>query len=606
MKRRHSMPFGAELADGGTRFRLWAPAATQVDVELEFDGQHVSRALQAREDGWFELTVTGVGAGARYAYRIEEGQLVPDPASRYNPDDVHRPSAVVDPCAYEWGDAGWSGRRWEEAVIYELHVGTFSDAGTFAAASERLDDLRRLGITAVELMPVADFAGQRNWGYDGVLPFAPDSSYGAPDDLKRLIDDAHRLGMMVLLDVVYNHFGPEGNYLHLYAPQFFTDRHATPWGAAINFDGPGSRTVRDFYVHNALYWLDEFHFDGLRFDAVHAIIDDSQPHIVEEIALAVRASAAGRHVHVVLENDRNEARYLKRDRHGRAVVADAQWNDDLHHVLHVLMTGETDGYYVDYADRSLQQLGRCLAEGFAFQGEPSAFRGGQRRGEPSTHLPLSAFVVYTQTHDQVGNRARGERLSMLVDADALRQAVAAVLLSPAVPMLFMGEEYAASTPFLYFCDFGPELAVAVTRGRREEFSRFKRFGDPVSRAVIPDPNDVETFRASRLIWSEAARPPHSEWHAFYTGLLRKRASHIVPLLDGSATGGTCEIAGRVLRVAWAVAAGATLHLVANFGPPAGVPLPAGRSLHLQRGDVRDGGERAHFEAHGLAVILEQP
>ena len=562
------MPFGAELTGDGTRFRLWAPAAARVDIELDVAGRRDRRALQALEGGWFELFVEGIGAGARYAYRIDGGQQVPDPASRCNPDDVHRPSMVVDPRAYDWIDANWGGRRWEEAVIYELHVGTFTPEGTFAAARERLDGLRQIGITAIELMPLADFPGRRNWGYDGVLLFAPESSYGTPEELKSFVDAAHQLGMMVLLDVVYNHFGPEGNYLHLFAPQFFTDRHETPWGAAINFDGPGSRTVRDFYLNNALYWLDEFHFDGLRLDAVHAIFDDSEQHIVSELAAVVRRHSAGRHVHLVLENDHNEAHYLARDAHGRTLIADAQWSDDVHHALHVITTGETDGYYADYADQPVRRLGRCLAEGFAYQGEPSAFRGGARRGEPSGQLPPSAFVVYTQTHDQVGNRARGERLSMLADADALRQAVAAVLLSPSVPMLFMGEEFAASSPFLFFCDFGPELAAAVTRGRRNEFSRFERYRDPALQAAIPDPNDLETFRASRLDWSELVRAPHAEWCAFYASLLRKRAAHITPLLDGTAAGGSWGVEGHVLRVDWLLAGGSSLHLIGNFGETA--------------------------------------
>jgi maltooligosyltrehalose trehalohydrolase len=454
----------------------------------------------------------------------------------------------------------------------------------------------------VELMPLADFPGRRNWGYDGVLPFAPDSAYGAPDDLKRFVDGAHRRGLMVLLDVVYNHFGPEGNYLHLYAPQFFTDRHATPWGAAIDFDGPASRAVRDFYVHNALYWVEEFRFDGLRLDAVHSIADDSGEHIVEEIARALRRHAGGRHLHLVLENDRNEARYLARDARGRAVLADAQWNDDLHHALHVLLTGETDGYYADYGSRPLELLGRCLAEGFAFQGEPSPFRGGERRGEASAALPPSAFVIYTQTHDQIGNRAFGERLAALADGEALRQALALVLLAPAVPMLFMGEEWGARSPFLFFCDFGPELAAAVTRGRREEFSRFARFGH-AAQAAIPDPNDERTFRASKLPWQQRDDAPHAAWHAFVAGLLATRVAHIVPHLGGSARGGRHRVDGQLLQVDWTLADGARLHAVANFGSAIGRALPAGTPLHLQR--VATGPHGAfRFDAHAVAVTLE--
>ena len=603
MKRRHRMPFGAEVVDDGTRFRLWAPAAPQVELEIEANGRRTRHAMRADGNGWFELVERGIGAGARYAF-VVNGHTVPDPVSRCNPDDVHRPSMVVDPCAYAWDDAQWSGRRWEEAVVYELHVGTFTRAGTFAGALERLDDLRDLGVTAIELMPLADFPGRRNWGYDGVLPFAPDASYGTPDDLKRLIDGAHRRGLMVLLDVVYNHFGPEGNYLHAYAPQFFTDRHHTPWGAAINFDGPDSRVVRDFYVHNALYWIEEFHLDGLRLDAVHAIVDDSPVHIVSEIAAAVRRESGARHVHIVLENDANEARYLARDAQGRAVIADAQWNDDLHHAIHVLTTGEVDGYYADYAERPLERLGRCLAEGFAYQGEPSAFRGGAKRGEPSAQLPPSAFVSCTQTHDQIGNRACGERISELAPQAALQQSVAMVLLAPAVPMLFMGEEFASSSPFLFFCDFGPELAAAVTRGRREEFSRFEWFRDPVRQASIPDPNAEETFRASVLDWDEVTQPAHVGWRDLYRSLLAKRAAEIVPRLAGTATGGTYRVQDDVLSVVWTLPDGSLLHMVANFGEARDLPLPAGRQVHLQR--VQDGkaGSAARWETHGLAVTLE--
>lgn len=603
MKRAHRMPFGAELAGGGVRFRLWAPALESLAMEVTTTASVQVHAMKRRDGGWFERTVDGIGAGARYAF-VVDGRRVPDPASRSNPDDVHGPSAVVDPAAYDWTDVDWRGRRWEDAVIYELHVGTFTEQGTFAAAERQLDALQSLGVTAVELMPLADFPGRRNWGYDGVLPFAPDAAYGAPDDLKRFVDAAHRRGLMVLFDVVYNHFGPEGNYLPLYAPQFFTERHATPWGAAINFDGPDSRTVRDFYVHNALYWIEEYHADGLRLDAVHAIADDSPEHIVTELARAVRQHACGRHVHLVLENDRNEARFLSRDARGRAPLAAAQWNDDLHHAFHVLLTGETDGYYADYAERPLHQLGRCLAEGFAFQGEPSSFRHGERRGEPSAALPPSAFVIYTQTHDQIGNRAYGERLSALADTNALRQAMAVVLLAPAVPMLFMGEECGARSPFLFFCDFGADLAAAVTRGRRAEFSRFERFRDPAMQASIPDPNDERTFLACQLAWDRLDAAPHAEWRAFTTELLAKRAERIVPHLDGRSRGGAWRVEGQLLQVDWTLAASVRLHLVANFGPATEWPLPTGAPLHLQR-ITRDDG-RVRFDKHGVAVTLEEP
>lgn len=556
------MPFGAELReDGATRFRLWAPDAGRVELVL---GTTAPQAMQPLDGGWFESLVPGAGPGTRYCFRIDGEVLVPDPASRANPDDVHGPSMVVDPLAFEWSDGDWQGRPWEEAVIYELHVGSFTPEGTFAAAATKLDYLAGLGVTAVELMPVAEFPGARNWGYDGVLPFAPDATYGPPDALKRLVQAAHARGLMIFLDVVYNHFGPQGNYLHVYARRFFNPRHRTPWGAAINFDADGSRTVRDFFIQNALYWLEEYGFDGLRLDAVHAIADDSQPDFVAELTETVRARiGAARHVHLILENDRNQARYLQRDAAGRPLRATAQWNDDVHHALHVLVTGERDGYYADYADRALWHFGRCLAEGFAYQGEASPYRGHAPRGEPSAQLPPTAFVSFSQTHDQVGNRALGERLVQIAPAHRLRAVSACLLLAPAPPLLFMGEEFAATTPFLFFCDFGPELGAAVTRGRREEFRRFERFRDPEAQSRIPDPNEPATFARSKLRWEEPGRTPHAEWLAFYRELLALRSRHVVPRLTGARSGGTFSVAGGVLRVSWTLA-GARLHLAANL------------------------------------------
>ena len=343
------MPYGAQITGQGVRFRLWAPSCEKVALCLADGPRERMLPMGACGNGWFELTAPRTGAGTRYRFEVNDGLCVPDPASRFNPDDVHGASEVIDPADFDWQDAAWRGRPWEEAVIYELHVGTFSPEGTFTGLMERLDYLVELGVTAIELMPVADFPGARNWGYDGVLPDAPDSRYGRPDDLKALIQAAHAKGLMVLLDVVYNHFGPEGNYLHVYAKEFFSEDHHTPWGAAINFDGPGSRDVREFFIHNALYWLHEYHFDGLRLDAVHAIADDSEPHIFVELAERAHTSVGWkRQVHLILENDANEARHLGRGREQYA----AQWNDDLHHALHVLATGETDGYYADDAERT--------------------------------------------------------------------------------------------------------------------------------------------------------------------------------------------------------------------------------------------------------------
>jgi len=597
------MPFGATVEAGGaTRFRLWAPAAAKVDLVLDADRSGVDRAMRASGDGWCEAIVEGAGAGTRYGFRIDGELVVPDPASRFNPADVHAPSAVVDPLAFEWRDDAWRGRPWEEAVLYELHVGTFTPAGTFDAAAGRLDYLADLGVTAIEVMPVADFPGARNWGYDGVLPFAPDASYGDPAALKRLVQAAHARGLMVLLDVVYNHFGPEGNYLHRYAPQFFNPRHETPWGAAINFDGERSRTVRDFFVHNALYWLEEYRFDGLRLDAVHAIADDSRPDIVSEIATVVRAGPGrDRHVHLVLENDRNQTRYLARDAARRPILASAQWNDDIHHAAHVLATGERDGYYADYAARPLRDLGRCLAEGFAYQGEASPYRGGRPRGEPSAQLPATAFVGFLQTHDQVGNRAFGERIGTIAKPAALDALAACLLLAPSPPLVFMGEEFGATTPFLFFCDFGAHLAPAVTRGRRQEFARFARFSDPETLGLIPDPNAPQTFARSKLDWSEIATEPHRAQLAYYRRLLALRREEIVPRLAGIRHGGAFEVQPPgVLRVEWTLGA-ARLHLLANLcdePAPDVRPLP-GRLLYAH------GGTAAGDGAWSVAWTLEE-
>ena len=594
MRCRHAMPFGVELSAAGARFRLWAPAARQVELDLALHGSRRALEMSALADGWFEATVADAPAGTRYAFRIDGGLTVPDPASRFNPDDVHRPSMVVDPLAYEWRDAGWTGRPWEDAVIYELHVGAFTPAGSFVAAIERLGYLADLGVTAVELMPLADFPGRRNWGYDGVLPFAPDASYGAPDELKRLIDAAHSHSLMVFLDVVYNHFGPEGNYLHAYAPQFFNPAHHTPWGAAINYDGEQSRTVRDFFIHNALYWLEEYRFDGLRLDAVDWIVDESSPDILVELASSVREGpGAGRHIHLVLENDRNEAHYLGRDGERRPLHATAQWNDDIHHAAHVVVTGEVDGYYADYAARPLWYFARCLAEGFGYQGEPSPYRGNIARGEPSVHLPPDAFVSFLQTHDQVGNRAFGERIGHIANPRALRAAVACILLAPSPPLLFMGEEFSASTPFLFFCDFGPELALAVTQGRRKQFSRFARFADPALQATIPDPNNEATFERSKLVWSEAGDPGHREWSELYRECLGIREAHIAPRLRGATPSGGFEVEGEELMyVRWTLGDGSHLQLAANFSahrshpivPQVGQTLYASYPVALEAGN----------------------
>lgn len=569
----HDMGFGAHLQEDGVRFRLWAPDHDQITLCLE--GEETPLPMTAQADGWHELVTDRAGAGSRYRFQLPDGMRVPDPASRFQPDDVHGPSEVIDPATYPWQCADWRGRPWEEAVLYELHVGTFTPEGTFCAAIERLDHLVSLGVTAIEIMPVADFPGSRNWGYDGVLPFAPDSAYGRPEDFKALIDAAHARGLMVLLDVVYNHFGPEGNYLPLYARPFFTDRHKTPWGDAVNVDAAGSDVVRRFIIDNALHWITEFNLDGLRLDAVHAILDDGPVHLLDELAQRLRAATAdGRHLHLILENEENEAERLGPDRFT------AQWNDDVHHGLHVAVTGEEAGYYADYAGR-LDLLGRALAEGFAFQGEVMPYRGSPR-GQPSRHLPPSRFVAFLQNHDQIGNRAFGDRLTASTDPAAVRAAACLYLLAPQVPMLFMGEEWGATTPFAFFCDFGPDLADAVRDGRRHEFSRFPEFQDEAARARIPDPTDPATFQASKLDWAEPARFPHAGWLDWYRRVLAVRRWELLPLLpEIGGGGGTYALIGQSgLTVAWALTGGGRLRVIANLGPDpvAGFPTPVSRLL----------------------------
>jgi len=586
------MPFGPRrLSDGRVQFRLWAPAQKAPRLQLSDGGTEHLLTLQPGEAGWFEVTLDNAAAGQTYRFRLDDGLCVPDPASRFQPGDIHGASELIDPAAYPWQHADWRGRPWEEAVIYELHVGSFSPEGSYEGVIRRLDHLVDLGVTAIELMPLADFPGKRNWGYDGVLPFAPDSAYGRPEDLKRLIDTAHGRGLMVFLDVVYNHFGPDGNYLHAYAPTFFTPRHHTPWGDAINFDDDDSATVRAFFIHNALYWLEEYRFDGLRFDAVHAIHDDSKPHILEALAAAVRGRLGhDRHIHLVLENEANQARFLARDAQGHAPAYDAQWNDDFHHAAHVLATGESEGYYTDFSEDPLHLLARCLSEGFAYQGDPSLFKQGEPRGEPSAHLPPGAFVNFLQNHDQIGNRAFGERLSVMAPAPRLRALTEILLLAPSPPMLFMGQEWASGRPFLFFCDFAGDLGDAVREGRRKEFAAFAAFADPEARARIPDPVDPATFAASGLDWAELAQPQPARWLALHRELLRRRAEHVVPLLRIGHPTAAAEITGSLLAVDWDWPDGGRLSLTANLADDAvACPARSGDAVYCSPGaDGADG------------------
>jgi maltooligosyltrehalose trehalohydrolase len=560
------MPFGAQVDEAGRgRFRLWAPSARSVALVVE--GADRARALWPMTptgEGWYDVVIEHARPGLRYRYRIDDEIDVPDPASRFAPEGVHGPSMLVEPTAFAWRDSDWRGHAREELVIYELHIGTFTREGTYAALRSRLPELARLGVTALELMPIAAFAGVRGWGYDGVLHFAPHAPYGTPDDLKELVQQAHAEGLSVLLDVVYNHFGPEGNYLGRYARDFFTDKHKTPWGDAIDFSQP---TVRRFFVENALYWLEEYHFDGLRIDAVHAIRDEGARHFVDELIDAVQEGPGReRHVHIVLENHGNEARRLLRP-------CVAQWNDDFHHAMHVCLTGEMQSYYANFAERPLEMLGRCLAEGFAYQGEPYGARR-EPRGEPSRELTPLAFVGFLQNHDQIGNRAFGERLAVLTQPDALRAGLAILLLAPHVPMLFMGEEYGATQPFLFFCDFQDALADAVREGRRNEFAGFAAFSDPIQRARIPDPNAPATFALSTLDWAERDRPGHRKWLAYVRELLALRRQAIVPLIPAINPGsGRYRIDGGVLDVSWSLDGGGALRMMANLSTESRAPSP---------------------------------
>lgn len=600
------MPFGAQQMQDGVRFRLWAPAQQRVSVVL--GGSGPTLPMQAQEGGWHELVTAAARAGMSYQFALSDGTTVPDPASRFQPHDTKGPSEIIDPRAYRWSHPQWRGRRWDEAVIYEVHIGTFTPAGTYRAAIGKLDHLVDLGVTAIELMPVADFPGRWGWGYDGVLPYAPNDAYGRPEDLKALIDAAHARNLMVLLDVVYNHFGPVGNYLHAYAPQFFTSRHRTPWGDAINYDGPDSGPVREFAIHNALYWIDEYCLDGLRLDAVHAIVDDGPKHVLIELAERVQqlATGQGRHVHLVVENEANQARFLERNAERRPRWFIAQWNDDLHHCLHVAATGESGGYYEDYP-QPVRMLGRALAEGFAYQGESSVHQNGRPRGEPSGHLPPDAFIAFMQNHDQIGNRAFGERLTHIAAPEAVRAAAAIYLLAPSVPLLFMGEEWATSRPFNYFCDL-PELADAIREGRRKEFAKFPQFRHAHTRDAIPDPNERRTFTASCLDWHELNEAPHREWLDWYRSALTVRREVIVPLVRGAECAAGFELHGaRGLRVDWRVAGRGQLTLLANLGNDTlrGIRQPNGRMEFAAGAHVQERLESAELGAWSVAWFVDR-
>jgi malto-oligosyltrehalose trehalohydrolase len=558
--------FGTRLTPDGATFRLWAPAAKHVDLLL--DRPHPMRRGDA---GWFYADIPGVKAGAHYKFRIDDEIDVPDPASAFQPDDVYGPSEVIDQASYKWRASDWRGRPWQEAVLLEAHVGTFTPDGTYRAMIGKLDHLVATGITALELMPLADFAGTRNWGYDGVLWYAPDSAYGRPDDLKTLIDEAHLRGLMVLLDVVYNHFGPEGNYLGRYAPSVFTDAQ-TPWGSAIDYR---VREVRAFAIENALYWLREYRFDGLRLDAVHAIAEPGEISMLHDLSRAAGdlADKTGRHIHLVLENDDNAASLLDAEEEKPRGKYRAQWNDDYHHAWHVLLTGETHGYYGDYARSPRGDIARALGSGFVYQGEASAHRGGQLRGEPSGTLSPTAFVNFLQNHDQIGNRALGDRLESGAAPKAIEAALAITLIAPMVPMLFMGEEWGSKAPFPFFCDFHGDLAAAVRQGRRKEFSgAYAKYGDD-----IPDPLESSTFQSAVLDWDEHDQEPGRKRLALVQQLLAVRRREIIPRLAGVAFGTAEANSNGLLMAHWRMGDTRTLSLAANLSDRA-TARPAGERM----------------------------
>jgi maltooligosyltrehalose trehalohydrolase len=544
--------FGPSLTNCGTRFRLWAPAANRVDVMLE-----QPRAMKRGEDDWFTADIAGVKAGARYKFRIDDEIDVPDPASAFQPDDVFGPSEVIDHEAYPWRAANWRGRPWQEAVIVEAHVGTFTTEGTYRAMIDRLDHLVETGITALELMPLADFAGSRNWGYDGVLWYAPDSTYGRPEDLKALIDAAHLRGLMVMLDVVYNHFGPEGNYLGRYAPSFFTEAH-TPWGSAIDYR---VKEVRAFAIENALHWLRDYRFDGLRLDAVNSIVEPGGLSLLHDLSAAAGKLAAdtGRHIHLVLENGDNRASILDAAEDPPHGKYRAQWNDDYHHAWRVLMTGEKQGYYMDYQRSPRSDIARSLSSGFVYQGEASEFRRSNR-GEPSGHLAPTTFINFVQNHDQIGNRALGDRLEGNADARMIEAALQVLLIAPHIPMLFMGEEWGSTVPFPFFCDFGGELADAVRKGRRVELAwAYAEYGDEV-----PDALAASTRDSAVLDWDSCEAPAGRKRLTLVRELLRTRKQQIIPRLAGAAFGKAQAADDGLLTADWRMGDGATLGLLANL------------------------------------------
>ena len=573
-------PLGASLHEGGTTFRVWAPRCRTLDLVVE---GRAPEPLREGEGGVRELTVPALMTGTRYQYRLDGERYRPDPVSRWQPQGVHGPSVVVDPSRFSWTDAGFRGHAREALVFYELHVGTYTTAGTFEGIIPSLPRLADLGITAIELMPIAEFPGSRNWGYDGAHLYAPQSTYGGPQGLRRLVDACHAQGFSVFLDVVYNHLGPEGNYLAEYGP-YYTDRYKTPWGSAVNFDGADSAGVRRHFVENARYWVREFHIDGLRLDAVHSIFDTSARHILTDLGEAVKEEGERRGLpaHVMVESHDNDRRLVLPPAEN-GLGLDGVWADDFHHAMHVRLTGEHGGYYVDF--KGADALPRAMAEGFTFQGEWSEYFG-RERGTPSADLPGDRFVICIQNHDQVGNRARGDRLSTMVPLEAVKLAAGLMFASPALPLLFMGEEYGETSPFQFFTSFlDPALVDAVRTGRATEFARFGWQGE------LPDPGAPATFLRSRLNHALATAPRHRELREYYRRWLGLRAEH--PALGARHKDrAKVSIDGDVLTLSRSAPEGAAITLVANLsGERRALPPARGRIL-LDSADPRFGSQAA--------------
>jgi maltooligosyltrehalose trehalohydrolase len=580
----HEYGFGAQIVTNGTLFRIWAPEHDSLQLELA-DGPVFD--LKAVGEGWFEVLLEQAQSGTRYRYKLPDGTAAADPAARAQSSDVHGWSVVVDPTSHVWRHPDWLGRPWHEMVIYEVHVGIL---GGFKAVTERLAGLAALGITALQLMPLADFSGRRNWGYDGVQLFAPAEAYGQLEELKELIDTAHGLRMNVFLDVVYNHFGPDGAYIRAFAPQMFRSDIKTPWGDAIDFRKP---EVRSFFVENAIYWLKEYRFDGLRFDAVHAIESED---FMETATRRIRSALnPERQIHFIIENEANDSALLA------SPLITAQWNDDFHNALHVILTGETHAYYEAFADDPIEKLGRVLAEGFAYQGQVSPV-SGEPRGKPSGHLPPTCFVSFLQNHDQVGNRAKGDRLTTLANPDALRAAMVLLLLSPQIPMLFMGEEIGSETPFMYFTDYHDELAEAVREGRNKEFAQDPVVASGVTLEEVPNPNAPETFEAS----SPTPGARADGWHDSIRNLLIIRRKEIIPRLEGSRGRAAIVLGSNALLGRWQLGDGSELFIAVNLGADSvAISAVHGRSLYQSDPEVQNRMRQNELPGYAAAVFVAE-